>query len=109
MTIEKFLTMVGWFEGPAQKIPTHDPIPNCLPNQPSKPEDVAKCLCLRCEQPLTLPCRVFSLVYVERKVDRSYFYRLHQQCANGECRDMDEKCLSAVAKFGLESTNLVIK
>lgn len=100
---EKFMRMIGWYDkadGPA----THDPIPNnaALMDVPSL-EDVAKCHCMICEQPLLNgPIKSISMRW-EVGFLRSYFYRVHTACYRGHEQAADAKAWTMIEAHAMES------
>lgn len=102
MDVDKFLQMIGWHDkpdGPA----THDPIPNnaSYEDVPSL-DDVAKCLCLICEQPLKGGAIQTVSIRWETGFLRSYFYRVHKSCSENRGKNAYNKAWRLIEEHAME-------
>ena len=84
------LKYLGWFDSPDQEEPSHDP--RLLVDNPP---------CIICDLPLSAPLKTVSFMWADNP-QRSYFYRAHRECIEGNPSSGDTKALDMVERFNLD-------
>ena len=83
---------IGWFDDAAQSEPTYDPMMDAA----------LGCRCILCGVAVCLPMKTVSLKAVEQP-KRSYFYRVHAACYQGNEATADQAALALIRTHGMEA------
>ena len=88
--MDELFEKIGWFDDAAQSEPTYDPMMDAA----------LGCRCILCGVAVCLPMKTVSLKAVEQP-KRSYFYRVHAACYQGNEATADQAALALI--HGMEA------